>query len=104
MPPDHKEAGEIHTQSLDFMLGKIMAILEGQPARMDRFEATTTQQLNSLQAQITNTVAPINSRLSELEKIQAAMKASQAKQAGIIGTAGALVGAGLSGFITKLWH
>jgi hypothetical protein len=103
MPPE-REPDAIHTQSLDFMLGKIMAILETQPARMDRFEATTTQQLLDLRTQITVAVQPLSQRLTDLEKTHAAMKASQAKQAGIIGTVGAIIGAGLSGFITKMWH
>ena len=99
-----READAIHTQSLDFMLGKIMAILETQPGRMDRFEATTTQQLLDLRTQIATAVQPISTRLERVEEKQAAMKASQAKQAGIIGTVGAVIGAGLSGFITKFWH
>jgi len=103
MPAD-REPDAIHTQSLDFMLGKIMAILETQPARMDRFETTTTQQLLDLRTQISTAVLPLAQRLTDVEKTQAAMKASQAKQAGIIGTVGAIIGAGLSGFITKFWH
>ncbi len=99
-----READSIRTQSLDFMLGKIMAILETQPARMDRFEATTTQQLLDLRNQISGAVTPLAERLAEVEKDHAALRASHAKQAGMIGAVGALVGAGLSGFITKLWH
>ena len=102
--PTEREPDAIHTQSLDFMLGKIMAILETQPARMDRFETTTTQQLLDLRTQISTAVLPLAQRLTDVEKAQAAMKASQAKQAGIIGTVGAIIGAGLSGFITKFWH
>ena len=102
--PSEREPDAIHTQSLDFMLGKIMAILETQPARMDRFEATTTQQLLDIRTQITHAVTPLANRLEKVEATQSGMKASQAKQAGIIGTVGALIGAGLSGFITKMWH
>ncbi len=102
--PSERDPDAIRTQSLDFMLGKIMAILETQPARMDRFEATTTQQLLDLRTQISTAVTPLVIRLTEVEKAQTAMKASQAKQAGIIGTVGAIIGAGLSGFITKMWH
>ncbi len=102
--PSEREPGAIHTQSLDFMLGKIMAILETQPARMDRFEATTTQQLLDLRTQISTAVQPLAVRLDKVEEKQSVMKASVAKQAGIIGTVGAIIGAGLSGFITKIWH
>jgi hypothetical protein len=99
-----READSIHTQSLDFMLGKIMAILETQPSRMDRFETTTAKQLLDIRTQISDAVSPINIRLTDVEKAYIALRASQAKQAGIMGTIGALIGAGLSGFITKLWH
>ena len=102
--PSEREPDAIHTQSLDFMLGKIMAILETQPARMDRFETTTTQQLLDLRTQISTAVLPLSARIDKVEASQATMRASQAKQAGIIGTVGALIGAGLSGFITKFWH
>ena len=98
------ERDELSPQSMNFLLGRIVATLDAMPARMDRFEATTTKQLSDIRNQISDAVNPLATRISEVERNQSMTKASVAKQAGIIGTVGAIIGAGLSGFIMRLWH
>ena len=95
---------QLSTDSINFLLGRIVATLEAMPARMDRFEATTTQQLSDIRNQIADAINPLATRVEKVESVQQKQSTTSARQAGIIGTAGALIGAGLSGFITKMLH
>jgi hypothetical protein len=75
-----------------FQLGEIAGVVSTLPDRMDRFEKSVKEDL----AEIKRSVFSQEKRITIIER-------AQWRISGVYGTIGAIIGAGLSGFLVKFW-
>jgi len=75
-----------------FQLGEIAGVVSTLPDRMDRFEKSVKEDL----AEIKRSVLGQEKRITTVER-------AQWRISGVYGTIGAIIGAGLSGFLVKFW-
>ena len=89
MPTDRQQEEE----NTRFQLGVIVGALQELPHRMDRFEAS-----------VNNDLTEIKEYLRKQSGRVTALETSQTRHSTIFGMLGAVIGAGLSGFLVKFWH